>query len=245
MGRPKASLPWHGQTLLARVVGILARSGLEPIVVVRAAGQSLPPLPSGVEIVTDAHRDRGPLEGLAAGLGAIEGRAEIAFVSSTDVPFLLPAFVEAVVSGLDDSAEIAAPQIAGRSHPLSAAYRATACPRVKAVLAMAGDLANANNPHVRNAGVPILHVMETEDEYDPYPHSIQWDRDNLDAPRWMLTLPGSSHVPPYTQPGNTAFELVSAATVDFFDGTLKGHPEQLDAMAKLVADSGGVGTLER
>jgi predicted dienelactone hydrolase len=117
--------------------------------------------------------------------------------------------------------------------------------RVKAVLAMAGDLSNANNPHSRNVGVPILHVMETEDEYDPYQHSIDWDRENLDAPRWMLSLPGSSHVPPYTQPGNAAFELVSAATIDFFDGTLKGHPEQLDAMAKTVADSNGVGTLER
>ncbi|MFN8027725.1 MAG: hypothetical protein U0W40_15610 [Acidimicrobiia bacterium] len=117
--------------------------------------------------------------------------------------------------------------------------------RVKSVLAMAGDLSNANNPHVRNAGVPILHIMETEDEYDPYPHSIQWDRENLDAPRWMLSLLGSSHVPPYTQPGNAAFELVSTATIAFFDGTLKGHPEQLDVMAKAIADSNGVGALER
>lgn len=117
--------------------------------------------------------------------------------------------------------------------------------RVKSVLAMAGDLANADNPHVRNAGVPILHVMETEDEYDPYPHSIQWDRDNLDPPRWMLSLLGASHVPPYTQPGNPAFELVSAATIAFFDGTLKGHPERLDAIARAVEQSGGVGALER
>lgn len=117
--------------------------------------------------------------------------------------------------------------------------------RVKAVLAMAGDLANANNPHVRNAGIPILHVMETQDEYDPYPHSIQWDRDNLDPPRWMLSLLGASHVPPYTQPGNAAFELVSTTTIAFFDGTLKGHPEQLDALAQAVDASNGVGALER
>ena len=61
-------------------------------------------------------------------------------------------------------------------------------PRVRSVIAMAGDLANANNPHVRDTGTPILHIMETDDEYDPYPHSIQWDRDNLTAPRWMVTL---------------------------------------------------------
>ena len=151
------------------------------------------------------------------------------------------------LSGLVDPARIAA---AGHSdgEVIAFAQGLLVCcrdQRVKAVLAMAGDLSNANNPHVRTAGVPILHVMETEDEYDPYQHSIDWDRENLDAPRWMLSLPGSSHVPPYTQPGNAAFELVSAATIDFFDGTLKGHPGQLDAMAKLVADSNGVGTLER
>ena len=61
-------------------------------------------------------------------------------------------------------------------------------PRVRSVISMAGDLSNANNPHVRDTGTPILHIMETNDEYDPYPHSIQWDRDNLTAPRWMVSL---------------------------------------------------------
>ena len=42
-------------------------------------------------------------------------------------------------------------------------------------------------------------------------------------------------MPPYTQPGNPYFELVSAATVDFLDGTLKGHPDRLDRIAADVA----------
>jgi dienelactone hydrolase len=116
--------------------------------------------------------------------------------------------------------------------------------RVRAVIAMAGDLANANNPSVRDTGTPILHIMETNDEYDPYPHSIQWDRDNLTAPRWMVTL-DSSHVPPYTQPGDPAFELVSAITVAYLDGTLKGHPERLDDLADQIAAQPAVATLER
>jgi dienelactone hydrolase len=116
--------------------------------------------------------------------------------------------------------------------------------RVKSVIAMAGDLANANNPHVRDTGTPILHIMETNDEYDPYQHSIEWDRENLTAPRWMVSL-DSSHVPPYTQPGDPAFELVSRITVAFLDGTLKGHPERLDAVASDVAGAPRVGTLER
>lgn len=117
-------------------------------------------------------------------------------------------------------------------------------PRVRSVLAMAGDLSNANNPHVRDTGTPILHVMETDDEYDPYPHSIQWDRDNLTAPRWMVSL-FSSHVPPYTQPGDPAFELTSSITVAFFDGTLKGHPERLDDVTNEVAAQSAVGSIER
>jgi dienelactone hydrolase len=117
-------------------------------------------------------------------------------------------------------------------------------PRVRSVIAMAGDLANANNPSVRDTGTPILHIMETNDEYDPYPHSIQWDRDNLTAPRWLVTL-NSSHVPPYTQPGNPAFALVSTITVAYLDGTLKGHPERLDEVTSAVQAQPDVGAIER
>jgi hypothetical protein len=116
--------------------------------------------------------------------------------------------------------------------------------RVRSVISMAGDLSNANNPHVRDTGTPILHIMETGDEYDPYPHSIDWDRANLTAPRWMVTL-NSSHVPPYTQPGNPAFELTSAITVAYLDGTLQGRANRLDDLAQLIAAQPEVATLER
>jgi len=107
--------------------------------------------------------------------------------------------------------------------------------RVRSVIAMAGNLANANNPSVRGTGTPILHIMDDHDEYDPYPDSIAWDRENLTAPRWMLSLVNASHVPPYTQPGNAHFELVSQATIDFLDGTLKSHPDRLDRVTTDVA----------
>ena len=45
MGRPKASLEWHGSTLLHRVTGIVSRAVDGPVVVVRAAlahGSALP-----------------------------------------------------------------------------------------------------------------------------------------------------------------------------------------------------------
>ena len=68
MGTPKASLEWHGSTLLRRVTGLVQREVDGPVVVVSAPGQELPALPGGVELVEDAREGRGPLQGLAAGL---------------------------------------------------------------------------------------------------------------------------------------------------------------------------------
>ena len=118
-------------------------------------------------------------------------------------------------------------------------------PRVDAVIAMAGNLENANNDHVRDTGTPILHVMETNDEFDPYGPSIAWSRANLTAPRFLLTLQGASHVPPYTIAGDPHFELLARVVIDFLDGTVKEHAERLDRIGQTAAASSGLATLER
>jgi molybdenum cofactor guanylyltransferase len=123
MGSPKAALEWHGSTLLRRVTGIVARSVDGPVVVVSAPGQALPALDGAVEVVADEREGRGPLQGLAAGLAAIADRAEVAYVSSTDVPLLHPAFVRRVVGALDDQVDVVVPEVGGHRQPLSAAYR--------------------------------------------------------------------------------------------------------------------------
>ena len=74
-------------------------------------------------MVADAREGRGPLQGLAAGLAAIGDRAEVAYVSSTDVPLLHPAFVRRVVGALDDQVDVVLPEVGGYRQPLSAAYR--------------------------------------------------------------------------------------------------------------------------
>ena len=123
MGSPKAALEWHGSTLVRRVTGIIARVVEGPVVVVSAPGQALPALVGGVEVVADAREGRGPLQGLAAGLAAIRERAQVAYVSSTDVPLLHPAFVRRVVGALDDQVDVVLPEVGGHRQPLSAAYR--------------------------------------------------------------------------------------------------------------------------
>ncbi len=134
MGSPKAALDWHGSTLLRRVTGIVARSVAGPVIVVSALGQSLPALAGGVEVVADQREGRGPLQGLAAGLAAIGDRAPVAYVSSTDVPLLHPAFVRAVIGALDDSLDVVLPEVGGYRQPLSAAYRTTLLPAVEELI---------------------------------------------------------------------------------------------------------------
>jgi molybdopterin-guanine dinucleotide biosynthesis protein A len=135
MGRPKAALEWHGSTLLRRVCGIVGRAVDGPVVVVRAPGQALPALPAEVAVVEDAREGRGPLQGLAAGLAALEGRTEVAYLSSTDVPLLHPALVRRVVAALDGEADVALPHAGGYPQPLAAAYRVALRPVVEELLA--------------------------------------------------------------------------------------------------------------
>jgi molybdopterin-guanine dinucleotide biosynthesis protein A len=136
MGRPKAALEWHGTTLLQRVVGIVRRVVDGPVVVVRAPGQELPELAEDVLLATDAREGRGPLEGLAAGLRALDGAAEHAYVSSTDVPLLHPAFVGAVLRVAErEDVDVALPVAHGFRHPLAAAYRTSLLPAVEDLIA--------------------------------------------------------------------------------------------------------------
>ena len=129
MGTPKAALDWHGSTILYRTVGIVARATSGPVVVVRAGGQELPDLPPGTRVVDDPRPGKGPVQGIAAGLAALDGRADVAFVSSTDLPFLHPAFIGRVLreieteTGGDAPADVSLPVARGYPQPLAAAYR--------------------------------------------------------------------------------------------------------------------------
>jgi molybdenum cofactor guanylyltransferase len=128
MGTAKAALEWHGSTLLRRTVGIIGRVTDGPVVVVRAPGQELPALPAEIEVVDDPREGLGPVQGLAAGLAALKDRAEVAFVSSTDMPFLHPAFVRRVLRAAQDGADVGLPVARGYPQPLAAAYSVALAP---------------------------------------------------------------------------------------------------------------------
>lgn len=132
MGKPKAWLPIAGEIMLPRVVRLLSEV-VAPIVVVAASDQDLPPLPADVRIVRDEEKGRGPLQGLAAGLAALQGSADAAFASSCDVPFLKPAFVRRMIELLGDR-HICVPHVGDHHHPLAAVYRLDVLDAVRKLL---------------------------------------------------------------------------------------------------------------
>jgi molybdopterin-guanine dinucleotide biosynthesis protein A len=136
MGRAKALLDWHGEPLLSHVVAIVARAvDGGQVVVVAAPGQVLPPLPAGVRVVADAREGLGPLQGIGSGLAALDGAADVAFVSSTDAALLHPAFVRRVLAGVETDIDVVVPHARGHRQPLAAAYRVGLAPLIDDLLA--------------------------------------------------------------------------------------------------------------
>jgi len=133
MGRSKALLPFGPETMLQRVVRLLG-SVVQPIVAVAAVDQVLPALPASVIVTRDERGGRGPLEGLRAGLKALPPEIEGAYVTSCDVPLLVPGFVGQMLD-FTDGFDIAVMEIDGFAHPLSAVYCRTTLPYIEDLLA--------------------------------------------------------------------------------------------------------------
>jgi molybdopterin-guanine dinucleotide biosynthesis protein A len=133
MGLDKALLPFGPETMLQRVVRLLGGI-VTPIVAVAAPGQELPDLAADVIVTRDEREGRGPLEGLRAGLKALPPDVEAAYVTSCDVPLLVPGFVRQMLD-LARGYDVAVMEIDGFTHPLSAVYRRAVLPYVDDLLA--------------------------------------------------------------------------------------------------------------
>lgn len=96
----KAALELGGESLLGRVCRTLAAETAR-VIVVAAAGQPLPPLPAGVEVIRDTRPGAGPLAAIHDGLGyaqAVHPAARIALIASCDLPAVYPAVVRHLIS---------------------------------------------------------------------------------------------------------------------------------------------------
>jgi molybdopterin-guanine dinucleotide biosynthesis protein A len=164
MGLPKATLPFGNETLLTRVVRIVS-SVVQPVVVVAAADQPLPPLPPQTLVTRDELPGRGPLQGMAAGLSALPHRVTAAYVTGCDVPLLVPAFVRRMLELLEDF-EIAIPLDGERHHPLAAVYRVTILDRAVALLAADQLRPRSLLELARTRRVPVAELSDIDPELD-------------------------------------------------------------------------------
>jgi molybdenum cofactor guanylyltransferase len=136
MGIAKAWLPFGAESMLARVVGSVGQvCGVR--VVVAAQDQPLPGLPPEVIVARDRSPGCGPLEGLAAGMRALPPNVEAAFLTSCDVPLLVPELVRRLFELLGDH-DAAVPVVEGHWQPLTAVYRTKFLPDVEQLLAVGG-----------------------------------------------------------------------------------------------------------
>lgn len=121
MGRPKATLPFLDEALLQRVVRLVGEAA-QTIAVVAAPDQELPSLPPDVIRASDPVAHRGPLQGIAVGLGVLPDSVDLAYVTATDAPFLVPAWIDRLAT-LIGEADLALPEAGGFQQPLAALYR--------------------------------------------------------------------------------------------------------------------------
>ena len=134
MGRDKASLPFGKEQMLQRVARLVSQV-IEPenIVCVAADGQQLPVLAREIRVVCDRFSGRGPMEGLAAGIAALENSATAVYATSCDVPLLRPAWIDRLFELLGDH-DVVVPRENRFHHPLAAIYRSSVLPRIEELL---------------------------------------------------------------------------------------------------------------
>jgi molybdopterin-guanine dinucleotide biosynthesis protein A len=154
MGRPKALLDLAGEPLVAYVARVLLATCDELVLAVApsevapagfiaalesAVGGGDPAVARRLVVARDSDPFRGPVAGLASGLGAARGRLAVAV--ACDTPLLARPLIEGLFAWADSPSEfdVVLPVRGDRPEPLLAVYRvATAAPHFARRLALGG-----------------------------------------------------------------------------------------------------------
>ncbi len=132
MGRRKADLPFHGQTMLERIVAELAGTFDDLVIVAHPLGLNGAFRLPHVRIVSDDREYQGPLAALARGLRAV--RSDAAFACSCDAA-LVDAGVARALCGMLEQYDAVIPDLAGIAQPLHAVYRKRCAAAIDAMIA--------------------------------------------------------------------------------------------------------------
>jgi molybdopterin-guanine dinucleotide biosynthesis protein A len=175
MGRDKATLPFGPELMLQRVVRLLGGvAGLETMCVVASPNQSLPELPAGVAVARDEREFRGPLQGIATGIRAVQDRCDAFYATGCDVPLLVPAFVERMFELLGDC-DAAVPFDGEHHHALAAVYRPGVLPAVERLLGENWLRPRFLFDEVRTREVPVDELRSVDPGLLTLENLNQWD----------------------------------------------------------------------
>lgn len=189
MGQDKSGVLFQGIPMLSRVCQRLEPATM-PIVVVAAARQSLPCLPTSVDVVRDEYPDQGPLGGLLTGLSFLRHREpEINHFALTgcDAPFVNTSVLLHMFELLCKEQDMADGHILrqhGRRQPFHAVYRTSICDRV-------ADLFEAGQRSLRALLDALNLMVSPAREYascDPhlaFLHNINTEKDLHAATRFL------------------------------------------------------------
>jgi molybdenum cofactor cytidylyltransferase len=123
LGEPKQLLPYGSGTLLDHALETARASGFDQLIVAlggRAGAVRSRVDLSGVEVVENPDFGEGCSSSIAAGLGALDPRAELLILMLGDQPGVTPATVRALIAGFGANAVLAACLYDdGRGHPLA------------------------------------------------------------------------------------------------------------------------------
>lgn len=121
LGRDKTAVPFHGETLINRVMRrASAAAGSADVVTVIANDERKDPIPADIphRLVVDAYPGSGTLGGIYTGL-------EAALVAACDMPFLSAPLLR-YMTGLRDGVEAVVPGIGERPEDLAEAIEIAA-----------------------------------------------------------------------------------------------------------------------
>lgn len=124
MGRPKALLPWAGESFVDRLIGIFTKATGEPPIVV--LGHHADAIRAGVTqpcvFAVNPDPDRGMLSSLQCGLALLPATAEAFLFTPVDYPSITTDTVRSLLDALEahPSALLAIPRQGGRrGHPVT------------------------------------------------------------------------------------------------------------------------------
>jgi molybdenum cofactor guanylyltransferase len=132
-GRDKLAEPIGGRPMLERAIAAVSTVATDVVVV--AAPDGAPTVPSGVTVARDRQAYGGPLAGMATGLAALDPEVDHVIVIGGDMPNLVPAVLERLL-GLVDRADAVILEDDAGPRPLPiAARRSIVQPAVDRLLA--------------------------------------------------------------------------------------------------------------